>query len=144
VTTWTGAVLSDRVGRIKVYAVGYILAILWVYPMFVLVQQGTLVAVAIALIGVTIPQGLTYGPQSALFAEMFPARIRLSGASLAYAIGAILGGAFSPTIAEFLSQQSGTVVSVAFYLGVMSIISLATVLTIKDRSQEPLHSISGH
>ena len=58
--------------------------------------------------------------------------------------GAILGGAFSPTIAEFLSQQYGTVVSVAFYLGVMSLISLVTVLTIKDRSQEPLHSISGH
>jgi MFS family permease len=112
--------------------------------MFLLVQQGTLVAIAIALVGVAIPQGLTYGPQSALFAEMFPARIRLSGASLAYAIGAILGGAFSPTIAEYLSQSTGTVVSVAFYLAVMSAISLATVLTIKDRSQEPLHSISGH
>jgi MFS family permease len=143
-STWVGAVWSDRVGRIRVYAVGYVLAILWVFPMFLLVQQGTLVAIAIALVGVAIPQGLTYGPQSALFAEMFPARIRLSGASLAYAIGAILGGAFSPTIAEYLSQSTGTVVSVAFYLAVMSAISLATVLTIKDRSQEPLHSISGH
>ena len=144
VTTWFGAVWSDRIGRIRVYAIGYTLAILWVYPMFLLVNQGTLTLVGIALVGVAIPQGLTYGPQSALYAEMFPAQIRLSGASLAYAIGAILGGAFSPTIAEFLSQQTGTVVSVAFYLGVTSAISLATILTIKDRSQEPLHSISGH
>ncbi|MGB8380759.1 MAG: MFS transporter [Dermatophilaceae bacterium] len=144
VTTWFGAVWSDRIGRVKVYALGYVLAILWVYPMFLLVQQGTLTSVAIALVGVAIPQGLTYGPQSALYAEMFPARIRLSGASLAYAFGAILGGAFSPTIAEFLSQQYGSVVSVAFYLGVMSLVSLITVLTIKDRSQEPLHSITGH
>ncbi len=144
VSTWFGAVLSDRIGRIKVYVIGYILAIIWVFPMFVLIQQGTLASVAIALVGVAIPQGLTYGPQSALFAEMFPARIRLSGVSLAYAVGAILGGAFAPTIAEYLSQRTGTVVSVAFYLAATSLISLLTVLTIKDRSKEPLHTASGH
>ena len=64
-------------------------------PDVLLVNQGTLTLVGIALVGVAIPQGLTYGPQSALYAEMFPAQIRLSGASLAYAIGAILGGAFA-------------------------------------------------
>ncbi len=143
-STWIGANLSDRIGRVKVYTIGYVFSILWVFPMFLLLREPNLAMVAIALMVTGIPQGLTYGPQSALYAEMFPASIRLSGVSLAYAIGAILGGAFSPTIAEFLTQQFGTVTSVGFYLATWALISLVTVNTIKDRSQEPLHTISGH
>ena len=74
---------------------------------------------------------------------MFPASIRLSGVSLSYAIGAILGGAFSPTIAEFLDPDVRLGGSVGFYLVIWALISLVAVRTIKDRCQEPLHSISG-
>lgn len=143
-STWVGANLSDRIGRVKVYIIGYVLTILWVFPMFFMLRAGGLAWVAVALVGTAIPQGLTYGPQSALYAEMFPAAIRLSGVSLAYAIGAILGGAFSPTIAEYLTQTFGSVISVAFYLVVWSLISLVAVSMIKDRSKDPLHTISGH
>lgn len=144
VTTWVAANLSDRIGRVKTYTLGYLFSVLWIFPMFFLLRDANIVAVAIALIVTGIPQGFTYGPQSALYAEMFPASIRLSGVSLAYAIGAILGGAFSPTIAEYLTQTFGSVVSVGFYLTTWALISLITVNTIKDRSKEPLHTISGH
>lgn len=144
ITTWVAANLSDRIGRVKTYTLGYVFSVLWIFPMFFLLRDANIVAVAIALIVTGIPQGFTYGPQSALYAEMFPASIRLSGVSLAYAIGAILGGAFSPTIAEYLTQTFGSVVSVGFYLTTWALISLITVNTIKDRSKEPLHTISGH
>ena len=144
VSTWIAANLSDRIGRVRTYTIGYVFAVLWILPMFLLLNGGNLLTVAIALIVTGIPQGITYGPQSALYAEMFPAAIRLSGVSLAYAIGAILGGAFSPTIAEWLTTQFGSVVWVSAYLIVWALISLVTVNTIKDRSQEPLHTISGH
>jgi MFS family permease len=44
------------------------------------------------------------GPQSALFAEIFDARYRYSGASFSYAIGAVLGGGFAPLIATYLQS----------------------------------------
>ncbi len=47
-------------------------------------------------------------PQAAYFTELFPASIRYSGASITYAIGAILGGAFAPLISAWLVQQTGT------------------------------------
>lgn len=100
--------------------------------------------IAIGYLIMTIPLGMCYGPLSALYAETFPARIRLSGASIAYATGAILGGAFAPTIAEYLTKTTGTVMSVAAYLCVISLISLAASWVVKDHTNEPLHTTSGH
>ena len=53
---------------------------------------------------------------SAMYAEMFPVAVRYSGVSIGYALGAILGGAFAPTIAEILMQSTGWSVSVGIYI----------------------------
>lgn len=52
--------------------------------------------------------------------ELFPASIRFSGVSISYALGAVLGGAFSPTIATALVQATGSTTSVAIYLAIMT------------------------
>ncbi|WP_168583002.1 MFS transporter [Gephyromycinifex aptenodytis] len=148
VTTMLGAIWSDKIGRVRVYKIGYIITALWLYPMFWLIREGidtqNAMLIGVGLIVMGIPLGLNYGPQSAMFAEMFPARIRLSGVSLAYAIGAVFGGAFAPTIAEYLTKRTGDITSVAWYLIPVTLVSLACVFFIKDRSQEPLHTMSGH
>ena len=123
---------------------GYALQAIMIYPVFYLANQPELSKIAAAYLLMTIPLGITYGPLPALYAEEFPARIRLSGVSIAYAIGAILGGAFAPTIAEALTKSTGTVMSVAYYLGAMSVLSFVGSLFIKDRTNQPLHTVSGH
>ncbi len=147
VFTFLAAAWSDRVGRTFVYKVGYISMALLCFPIFWLVMQGVeqnnLTLVGLGLLLIAIPEGITYGPQSAMFAELFPARVRLTGVSIAYALGAVLGGAFAPTIAEYLQKTFGTVVAVAPYLIIVALISLAAVFMVKDRSQEPLHTMSG-
>ncbi len=143
-STWFAANLSDRIGRVRVYTIGYVATILWAFPLFFLLRYGTLTSVAVALVVTAVPLGFTYGPQSAMYAELFPASVRLSGVSLAYAVGAILGGAFSPTVAQYLTQSFNTVVAVAFYLAFLSVVSLTAVLTIRDRYKEPLRTMSGH
>jgi MFS family permease len=64
--------------------------------------------------------------------------VRYSGVSLSYALGAILGGAFAPTIATWLQQSTGWIGSVSIYLAVMGAISLVAVLVIRDRWGTPL------
>ena len=86
----------------------------------------------------TIPLGLTYGPQAALFAEMFPAAIRYSGGSIGYAIGAILGGAFAPMIAQALVNRFHTTTAVSTYLFIFTAMALAATFTIKDRTGKRL------
>ena len=86
----------------------------------------------------TIGLGFTYGPQAALYSELFPASIRFSGVSISYAIGAIVGGAFAPTIAQALVQATGSTVSVTWYLAGMTLIGLIATLLLRDRSGIPL------
>jgi hypothetical protein len=65
---------------------------------------------------------------------MFPASVRFSGVSISYALGAILGGAFAPTIATALVQATGGTDAVSLYLVGMTLLSLIAVALVRDRS----------
>ena len=130
--------LSDKVGRRTSYIIGFILQFIGVLAVFPLVNTGSVTLFFVGIAFLTLGLGLTYGQQAALYAELFPASIRFSGVSISYAIGAIIGGAFAPMIAAWLVQATGTTSAVTVYLGGMTIIGLAAVLSLRDRSGIPL------
>lgn len=130
--------ISDIIGRRNTYIFGFLLQLLGVFLLFPLVNTGHLANLYLALISLTVGLGLTYGQQSALYTELFPASIRFSGVSISYAIGAIVGGAFAPTIAAYLVQKTGTTTAVTWYLAGMTVIGLISVLGLKDRRGIPL------
>ena len=136
--TWVSGGLSDKIGRKKTYIIGWIMQLAGVLALFPLVNMGTVASVAVALSILSMGIGLTYGVMSAYFSELFPASIRFSGVSIAYAIGAILGGAFSPLIATWLIDLTGSTASVAIYLSVMTLIGLVATLSLRDRTGIPL------
>jgi MFS family permease len=80
--------------------------------------------------------GCTVGPQSALFAELFPAHVRYSGASLGYQVGAILGGGIAPLLATWLYAEFGSTVAVSGYFVAVSVISLACTVVLLRRPHE--------
>ena len=100
--TLVGGWLSDRIGRVKTFLIGYAIVFAWMIPMFALIDTKDIMLYGVALFVLTVGLGLSYGPMSAMYAEMFPANVRYSGISIGYAFGAILGGAFAATIAESL------------------------------------------
>ena len=128
---WSGA-WSDRVGRRRVYLIGTIALLVWSFPFFLLLDTASLplMLLAVAVLGVGL--GLTYGPQAAAYAELFPVDVRYSGASFAYAIGAVLGGGFAPLIAQALIGATGTSLSVSVYMVVVCLITLAAVLAMRE------------
>lgn len=134
-----GGWVSDRVGRRSTYLIGWAVMIIAIFALFPLVNTGNIALLFLGLAFLTVGLGLTYGPQAALYAELFPASVRFSGVSISYAIGAILGGAFAPTIATALVQATGTTMSVTWYLTGITVLGLiATLLLLKDRSGIPL------
>ncbi|MFO1402598.1 MAG: MFS transporter [Steroidobacteraceae bacterium] len=133
VFTLAGGMLSDRYGRRRVYIFGYACQILAVFPMLALVNTGRIELLFLGLAIFTVGLGVTYGPQAAWYAELFPAPVRFSGVSIAYALGAILGGAFSPMIATALVQSTGGTTAVGWYLVTMSVIALIAVLLLRER-----------
>ncbi|GAA4795535.1 MFS transporter [Actinomycetospora chlora] len=123
---------SDRVGRRPVYLVGTIALIVWSFPFFLLLDTASLPWMLLAVAGLGVGLGLTYGPQAAAYAELFPAPVRYSGASFAYAIGAILGGGFAPLVAQALIGATGTSLSVSVYMVIVCVITLAAVLALRE------------
>jgi MFS family permease len=138
VATWVSGILADTIGRKKTYLIGFVLQGLMVFPLFFFVNTGTLGGLYVGLILFSIGLGLTYGPQAAWYSEIFPASVRFSGVSISYAIGAILGGAFAPTIAQALLQATGSTASISTYLLIVTVVSIAAVLCLRDRRGIPL------
>lgn len=131
---WGG--MSDRVGRRNMFIWGYIGMIAWSIPTWKLIDSGSLALFALAVLVLGQLLGATYGPQSALYAEMFPVRVRLSGVSIGYALGSIIGGAFAPMIAEMLYTNYKTSMAIAIYGIVISVVSLIGVLMVPKGIQD--------
>ncbi|WP_430645018.1 MFS transporter [Agromyces sp. GXS1127] len=130
-TLWGGR-LSDRLGRIRTFQIGYVFLALWAIPMWFLIDTANIVWYFVALFLMTFGLGLSYGPQAALYSEMFPAKIRYSGVSIGYALGAILGGAFAPMIAEALLGATGMSWTIGLYIAIAAVISLVGVSLVKE------------
>ena len=75
--------------------------------------------------------GTAFGPIGAFLPELFDANVRYSGSGIGYNLAAIVGAAFVPTIATWLSSHWG-VHSVGLYLAVMAVCCLVAVLSCKE------------
>jgi MFS family permease len=117
------ALLSDRIGRRPVYLAGAIGTVLAAFPVFWLIDTRSTFLIFLGLLIGGIANSAMYGPQAALFAELFSAEVRYSGASLGYQIGAVLGGGLAPLIAASLFEATGTSASTSLYLLVMGVIT---------------------
>lgn len=132
--TLFGGWISDKIGRKTTFVVGYAILIAWAFPLFSLLNTASLPLFALALFVLTMGLGPSYGPQSAMYAEMFPARVRFSGVSIGYALGTIIGGAFAPLIADLLVKNGWEYV--AWYIVGISAISLIAVLLVPKGIQD--------
>ncbi len=132
VFTLLGGLMGDWIGRVRSFQIGYAIMVLWAIPMWFLIDTKNILLFFVAAVGLTAGLGLSYGPQAALYAELFPARIRYSGVSVSYALGAILGGAFAPAIAQWIIGTYGESWRIGVYIAALAVISFAAVSTIKD------------
>jgi MFS family permease len=134
--------LSDRIGRRKLYLTGAILMGLFAFPFFWLVNTGSVGAIIAALItGFTI-HAVMFGPQAALFAEMFPADVRYSGASLGFQLASVFAGGLAPLIMTSLIAATGQSWTVSLYILAMAALTWVAVYTIRERFQANLHETS--
>ncbi|MFD3688355.1 MFS transporter [Nocardiopsis sp. NPDC058631] len=139
ISTLYGGWLCDRIGRVRTFQIGYAMLAAWAVPMWFMIDTGSILMYFVAVFVFTLGMGLSYGPQSALYAEMFPAEIRYSGVSIGYALGAILGGAFAPMIAELLLTRFDASWTIGVYIVVACAISFVAVSMVKEPQGVDLH-----
>ncbi|UGS40664.1 MFS transporter [Pseudocitrobacter corydidari] len=121
--------LSDKIGRKRMYAVSVALLGLFIVPWFMLLDTGATWAIMLATV---VMFGILWAPITAvlgtLCSEIFSANVRYTGITLGYQIGAALAGGTAPLIATgLLAKYDGDWVPVAWYLGATVTISLIAI-----------------
>jgi len=136
--------LSDKVGRKAVYIAGILLIAAFIVPYFMLLDTRTTWGLMLATV---IAFGVLWAPVTAVLgtmsSEIFSTRVRYTGITLGYQLGAALAGGTAPLIATFLlSRYNGSWQPVALYLLGTVLISLVAVLAVRtgrrDDQQTPL------
>ncbi len=110
---------------------GALLTGLWGFVLFPLIDTGEFWLFVLAVSGGLFFLAMMYGPQAAFFTELFSTEVRYSGASLGYQLGAIVGGAFAPTIATILWKQYD-IVWVSVYIAIASALSILSVMMLSE------------
>lgn len=131
--------LADRLGRRRVYIIFSIVLGLTGFPALALMQYSGSAAIAVACIIVVLGvlYAPVYGPQAAIFCELFDTRVRYTGTSLVYQIGAILSVSITPIVATALLKAGGDHPWwIATYITAAGFVSAACVALMKP-SDEP-------
>lgn len=137
ITVAVGAILADKFSQKRIFLWGAGLLGVFAFPFFWLVDTGAWYNIAVAFALMLLAQSLMAGPQATLVAELFPAEVRYSGASVAYQIGSILGGGFMPLVATSLYaafNDSWPIATYMFALAVLSFVAMAVLKVGKYRA----------
>lgn len=116
--------LSDKIGRKPVVVTGLVLGATLILPTFYLLQEIgqtahytdiPIFAIAGMLTGLSAILALVVGPQTALLAELFPAKTRNSAATLPHNLAAGWIGGLLPLIVTWLNQHWESTVAGLWY-----------------------------
>lgn len=131
--------LSDRMGRKKMYIAGTVAMMAFAFPYFWLIHQGSVLLLVVATV---IGLGVIWAPITAvlgtMFSEIFDAKVRYTGVTLGYQVGAAVAGGTAPLVATaLLSAFENSYVPVALYIMFTAAVSLVAIWAVKGRIQQP-------
>jgi metabolite-proton symporter len=129
------AALADHFGRRPVLLAASIVAAAVGLAMPTLLGGGTIGVLAFLSLALAA-MGLTFAPLGALLPELFPTRVRYTGASSAYNLGGILGASLAPAIAQLLLTRGG-VAWVGCYIVAAAAVSFASLLSVGETRDAP-------
>ena len=95
-----------------------------------LLESGSIALVWVYLCFAMLVVGFIYGPVATYLPDLFPARVRYSGASIAFNVGGIFGGGLAPIIASALVPLGG-LTYVGLYLASTAVISAVAVAMLR-------------
>ncbi|MNR17526.1 Inner membrane metabolite transport protein YhjE [compost metagenome] len=130
--------LSDKVGRRPVYAVGAVFSGIWAFVFFTMMDTLAPAMICLAVVVGMVFQAMMYGPQAAFITEQFPTRVRYAGSSLSYTLGGIIGGALAPLIITGLYKSYGSTTAISLYVCAGLLVTLVALSIAKETAKKPL------
>lgn len=141
--------LSDRLGRTKVYAIASIICGISSFPAFWLMGHSG-GSVMLIWLSILIPFGIfyaaVYGPEAALFSELFDAKVRYTGVSFVYQFSGIFASGITPILATALLKYGNGgpkyLCAYVLFAGVVSALSALWIGANRKNHQKELSSRS--
>ncbi|MFZ3469525.1 MFS transporter [Streptomyces sp. 4.24] len=118
------ALLGDRYGRRPLCLAGCTACVLWMFPFVALLRTADPLLMTLGLLGALLGMVTMFAVVGAYLPELYPPRIRCTGAAVGYNLGGVLGGALTPIAATALADGSGPPWAVAVYLTAIASVSL--------------------
>ncbi len=111
-------------GCVAVVGAGFVMAPL---------MAGGIAGVLVFLSGILFLMGFVYGPLSAWLTDLFPARVRYTGVSMAFNVAGVIGGGLTPVIAQKLAMSYG-LAPVGWYLSGAAAVSLVALVAMRSKA----------
>ncbi|HEU0200828.1 MAG TPA: MFS transporter [Burkholderiaceae bacterium] len=133
--------LSDKFGRRPVLLFGAIGGIIWSFVFFALVNTKVPALIVLASFGGMFFTAAMFSPLASYIPEMFPTRVRCTGASIGFQAAGIFGGAPAPMIAVPLVAAFASSTPVAIYLAVALGLVVISVLAARETAHIGLRDV---
>ena len=127
--------LADRFGYKIVLASGALVTGVVVYPLFIWIDSGTMLATSVALTIFAITNGCIQGAMAVAMVQLFPARLRYSGMAIGYNLTLAIFGGTAPVVATWLIKTFNDLTAPAWYVIVISAVTFIVTLTIKPHTE---------
>ncbi|MEU9671863.1 MFS transporter [Streptomyces bobili] len=129
--------VSDKIGRRKTVAMGLVATAGFAFPFFQLLETRSTPLIFLAyVIAMPICKDMVFGPQAALVAEQFDAKVRFSGVSTGREIGGALFGGTAPFIGTALFASTGSTDLVAVYVLAACALTFVAVFTGRETARD--------
>jgi MFS family permease len=138
VTTPLAGHISDRIGRKRMYLIGAVTTGVFAFVYFAMMNSMVPGLIFLAIVLSFVPHDMMYGPQAALIAECFTARLRYSGSSLGFHLASVVAGGPAPLIATALFAATGSGYAVALYILACAIVSVGATVFLPDRTNRDI------
>jgi metabolite-proton symporter len=129
------AVFADRYGRTSILMIAAVCIIVFGLFFSQLFIAGHVLVLTGFLSAGMFLMGLSYGPLGTALAEIFPAAVRYTGASLCFTLAGILGASLTPYLATRLATGYG-LAYVGYYLSAAAGLTLLALLLAKSSMKE--------
>ncbi|MGY4709243.1 MFS transporter [Mycolicibacterium sp. CBM1] len=133
--------LSDRIGRRPLLITGAAGFAVLAYPAFLLLNSGSLVTAILAHCLLAAVEAVFVSVSLVAAAELFATRVRYSGLSVGYNVSVAVFGGTTPYIVTLLSARTGNDYAAGIYVAVAAVVSLLTVLTVRETASRPLRAL---